>query len=109
MKIELARLASGRQREIKARMEIFALEGRGEIKARMEIFAQSEPLRGWWCHVMVKLGRAGGDGGDLDTSGLRHLLGLTVGCQADRSMSSELRVKSGQRYKFGSHQHTDDI
>ena len=30
-------------------------------------------------------------GGDLDTSGLRHLLGLTVGCQADRSMSLELR------------------
>lgn len=80
--------------EIKARMDIFALEGRGEVKARMEIFAQSEPLRGWWCHVMPKLGRAGGGGGcDPDTSGLRHLLGLTVVCQADRSMSSELRGK----------------
>lgn len=41
--------------------------------------------------------------------GLRCLLGLPVRRQADRSMSSELGVKSGLRYKFGSHQHTDDI
>lgn len=32
------------QREIKARMDIFALEGRGEVKARMEIFAHKASL-----------------------------------------------------------------
>lgn len=33
----------------------------------------------WWC------------GENLDTLGLRHLLGLPVRCQVDRSVSSELR------------------
>ena len=78
VKVELARLLGGRR----------------EIKASTETFAQSEPLTGWWCCVMMrlwKLGRVGGGGSDPAAWGLRHLLGLPMGCHADRSMSWELR------------------
>lgn len=62
-----------------------------EIKAGVEISAWSHS--GWWCLVMMKprkLGKAGGGWGRVHM-GFETLLGLPMGCQADRSMSSELR------------------